>query len=83
MLPLSIVAAAALSATAWADYSGPLRPQLHFSPEEGFMNDPNGMFLDDDGTWHLYYQCMRAMPFRKLTIFCRSLLTLNQITQPM
>lgn len=21
------------------------------------MNDPNGMFVDDNGTWHLYYQC--------------------------
>jgi hypothetical protein len=22
------------------------------------MNDPNGMFVDEDGIWHLYYQCM-------------------------
>jgi len=21
------------------------------------MNDPNGMFVDEEGTWHLYYQC--------------------------
>lgn len=21
------------------------------------MNDPNGMFVDSNGTWHLYYQC--------------------------
>lgn len=21
------------------------------------MNDPNGMFVDEDGLWHLYYQC--------------------------
>lgn len=21
------------------------------------MNDPNGMFVDSDGVWHLYYQC--------------------------
>lgn len=21
------------------------------------MNDPNGMFLDANGTYHLYYQC--------------------------
>ena len=21
------------------------------------MNDPNGMFVDKNGTWHLYYQC--------------------------
>ncbi|KAG5956726.1 hypothetical protein E4U57_002316 [Claviceps arundinis] len=38
------------------DYTGPLRPQIHFSPPKGFMNDPNGMFRDDNGTWHYYYQ---------------------------
>ncbi|KAB8360656.1 hypothetical protein FH972_024394 [Carpinus fangiana] len=38
------------------NYTGPLRPQVHFSPPAGFMNDPNGMFQDANGTWHLYYQ---------------------------
>ncbi|KAI5923960.1 glycosyl hydrolase [Camillea tinctor] len=38
------------------DYTGPLRPQVHFSPPQGFMNDPNGMFKDANGTWHMYYQ---------------------------
>lgn len=38
------------------NYTGPLRPQIHFSPPKGFMNDPNGMFVDANGTWHLYYQ---------------------------
>ncbi|KAI0869432.1 glycosyl hydrolase [Hypoxylon argillaceum] len=38
------------------NYTGPLRPQVHFSPPKGFMNDPNGMFKDANGTWHLYYQ---------------------------
>ncbi|KAK2761282.1 hypothetical protein FQN54_001804 [Arachnomyces sp. PD_36] len=58
MHALPILATASLAVGAWAeaDYSGPLRPQLHFSPPEGFMNDPNGMFLDSDGVWHLYYQ---------------------------
>ncbi|KAJ8123796.1 hypothetical protein ONZ43_g333 [Nemania bipapillata] len=37
-------------------YNGALRPQVHFSPPKGFMNDPNGMFKDAHGTWHLYYQ---------------------------
>ncbi|TBU30079.1 glycosyl hydrolase [Dichomitus squalens] len=32
------------------------RPQVHFSPPEGFMNDPNGLFVDAQGTYHLYYQ---------------------------
>ncbi|VDB84876.1 unnamed protein product [Peniophora sp. CBMAI 1063] len=38
------------------NYSGPLRPQVHFSPPTNFMNDPNGLFVDANGTWHLYYQ---------------------------
>ncbi|KAI9816113.1 MAG: hypothetical protein M1826_001900 [Phylliscum demangeonii] len=38
------------------NYSGALRPQIHFSPPQQFMNDPNGMFVDPSGTWHLYYQ---------------------------
>lgn len=38
------------------DYNGQHRPQIHFSPPQHFMNDPNGMFRDDDGLWHLYYQ---------------------------
>jgi beta-fructofuranosidase len=37
-------------------YDGPLRPQIHFSPPVGFMNDPNGMFVDGEGLHHLYYQ---------------------------
>jgi len=38
-------------------YAGNLRPQVHFSPPKGFMNDPNGMFIDAEGVYHLYYQC--------------------------
>ncbi|WVO23391.1 uncharacterized protein IAS62_004743 [Cryptococcus decagattii] len=38
------------------DYSGPYRPRIHFSPPKGFMNDPNGLHRDNNGTWHLYYQ---------------------------
>ncbi|KAK3076103.1 hypothetical protein LTS18_013914, partial [Coniosporium uncinatum] len=38
------------------NYDGPLRPQVHFSPPANFMNDPNGMFVDADGLYHLYYQ---------------------------
>nr|ANC68529.1 beta-fructofuranosidase [Aureobasidium sp. P6] len=38
------------------DYSGALRPQVHFSPPRGFMNDPNGLFVDADGLYHVYYQ---------------------------
>jgi len=38
------------------NYTGNLRPQVHFSPPQHFMNDPNGMFVDANGTWHIYYQ---------------------------
>lgn len=27
------------------------------SHTQGFMNDPNGLFKDSKGVWHLYYQC--------------------------
>ena len=31
------------------------RPQVHFTPAQNWMNDPNGMVYAD-GVWHLYYQ---------------------------
>ena len=31
------------------------RPQLHFSPESNWMNDPNGMVYYE-GEYHLFYQ---------------------------
>ncbi|MGR0319723.1 GH32 C-terminal domain-containing protein [Agromyces sp. ZXT2-3] len=49
----SVSAVAAEPATDPADE--PYRPYLHFSPEENWMNDPNGLVYDD-GTWHLFFQ---------------------------
>ncbi|MEO1013130.1 MAG: glycoside hydrolase family 32 protein [Bacteroidota bacterium] len=36
-------------------YKEPFRPQFHFSPQEKWMNDPNGLVYHS-GTYHLFYQ---------------------------
>lgn len=36
-------------------YTEKYRPQFHFSPEEKWMNDPNGLVYNN-GTYHLFYQ---------------------------
>ncbi len=36
-------------------YKEAFRPQFHFTPEENWMNDPNGMVYLD-GEYHLFYQ---------------------------
>ncbi|KXH42123.1 hypothetical protein CNYM01_07331 [Colletotrichum nymphaeae SA-01] len=47
---------AAIMARQAADRSGRWRPQIHFSPPAEWLNDPNGLFVDSDGVWHMYYQ---------------------------
>ncbi|KAI1286073.1 Levanase [Halotydeus destructor] len=36
-------------------FQEPYRPQFHFSPPHGWMNDPNGLVLYRN-RWHMYYQ---------------------------
>lgn len=61
MRPLLLLAAALAGCAPQADllvpdlYDEPHRPQLHFSPAEAWMNDPNGMVVLD-GEYHLFYQ---------------------------
>ncbi len=43
-----------LGPTAYSKKEG-YRPNFHFTPNKGWMNDPNGMFYFD-GNYHLYFQ---------------------------
>ena len=45
----------AVKLTAQRTYRELYRPQIHFSPRQKWMNDPNGMFFDK-GVYHLFFQ---------------------------
>ena len=54
-LVLIVLSAWAIPSRAQQLYREPYRLQIHFSPKEKWMNDPNGMVYSN-GIYHLFYQ---------------------------
>jgi sucrose-6-phosphate hydrolase SacC (GH32 family) len=52
LLPLAVLFAASTFA---ADFNQPFRPQFHFSPQQHWTNDPNGLVYFE-GEYHLFFQ---------------------------
>jgi len=55
LILLFIVNSFFMAASAQDLYHEQYRPQVHFSPKEKWMNDPNGMFFYK-GVYHLFFQ---------------------------
>jgi fructan beta-fructosidase len=58
--PIFILACIIAAVSIQSSYGQPLykemhRPQIHFSPKEKWVNDPNGMVYNN-GTYHLFFQ---------------------------
>jgi fructan beta-fructosidase len=53
--PYSAVAQTTAVSASVATEEKMYRPNFHFTPKKGWMNDPNGMFYAN-GCYHLYYQ---------------------------
>ncbi len=55
MLPVFFISCNQSKQPLAGKYTEKYRPQIHFSPEANWMNDPNGMVYFD-GEYHLFYQ---------------------------
>ncbi|KUG53879.1 glycosyl hydrolase family 32 [Kocuria rosea subsp. polaris] len=54
-LPPAAAQTAAAASTAARSEAEPYRPGLHYTPEQNWMNDPNGLVYHQ-GVYHMYYQ---------------------------
>ena len=41
-----------------------LKPRYHITGATGWINDPNGMFQNKDGSYHVFYQVSICRPGR-------------------